>query len=173
MILVTGGSASGKSAFAEQLVLEQGDKKRLYLATMEIWDEESRRRVCRHKKLRQEKRFRTIECHKNLTGIAAEELAGTVVLLECMSNLTANEWYQTGGGRDAVGQRIMTGIRHVEKHAAALIVVTNEVCSDDGGYSRETRAYLELLGLVNQQLAEAAGAVAEVVYGIPVWQKRG
>lgn len=172
MILVTGGSASGKSQFAEQLVLQQGDKKRLYLATMEIWDEESRKRVCRHKKLRQEKLFKTIECHKNLTAIARQELAGTVVLLECMSNLTANEWYQTGGGRDEIAQRIMAGIRHLEKHAAALIVVTNEVFSDDGGYGRETNAYLELLGLLNQQLAESAAAVAEVVYGIPVWHKK-
>ena len=45
MILITGGSASGKSAFAEDKLLSFGDKKRYYLATMAVWDEECRERI--------------------------------------------------------------------------------------------------------------------------------
>ena len=43
MILVTGGSGSGKSAFAEDCVLACGEKKRIYIATMYPFDQESKK----------------------------------------------------------------------------------------------------------------------------------
>lgn len=43
MILVTGGSGSGKSAFAEDCVVSCGETERIYIATMYPFDEESRR----------------------------------------------------------------------------------------------------------------------------------
>lgn len=45
MILVTGGSGSGKSAFAEDCVVSFGKTDRIYIATMYPFDEESRKRV--------------------------------------------------------------------------------------------------------------------------------
>ena len=41
LTLVTGGSGSGKSAFAEDRVLSFGDAQRIYIATMHPFDEES------------------------------------------------------------------------------------------------------------------------------------
>ena len=49
MILVTGGSGSGKSAFAEETVLSLGEARRIYIATMQAFDEESHRRIRRHR----------------------------------------------------------------------------------------------------------------------------
>ena len=43
IILVTGGSGSGKSAFAEDQVLSFGEGKRIYIATMFPFDEEGRK----------------------------------------------------------------------------------------------------------------------------------
>lgn len=40
LTLVTGGSGSGKSAFAEDRVLSFGEAKRIYIATMHPFDEE-------------------------------------------------------------------------------------------------------------------------------------
>ena len=57
MILVTGGSGSGKSAFAEDCVVSFGKTDRIYIATMYPFDEESRKRVQRHRKMRQGKGF--------------------------------------------------------------------------------------------------------------------
>ena len=42
--LVTGGSGSGKSAFAEELISRLPSGKRVYLATMRVFDEESEER---------------------------------------------------------------------------------------------------------------------------------
>lgn len=171
MILVTGGSASGKSEFAERLVLEQCGGKRLYIATMRVWDEEGREKVARHRRMRSEKNFDTLECHTDLGGLSPDLLAGRIVLLECLSNLAANEMFEAGGSPAAIRTRIVSGVRHLMCHAGALVVVTNEVFCDGGSYSDETRAWLRLLGQVNQDLSALADRAAEVVYGIPVWIK--
>ena len=57
MILVTGGSGSGKSAFAEDQVVAFGEAERIYIATMFPFDEESRKRVQRHQNMRKGKGF--------------------------------------------------------------------------------------------------------------------
>ena len=59
--VVTGGSGSGKSAFAEQCILDCQGSKRIYIATMYPFDEESYRRIARHRAMRAEKKFTTIE----------------------------------------------------------------------------------------------------------------
>ena len=90
-VTVTGGSGSGKSAFAEEQILKFPEKNRLYIATMVCFDEESRQRVKRHRKMRKEKHFDTLECPTDLQKLALEP--GSTALLECMSNLTANEFF--------------------------------------------------------------------------------
>ena len=46
MTLIIGGSGSGKSAFAEQYIVSAaGEKKKYYIATMKVYDEEGRRKV--------------------------------------------------------------------------------------------------------------------------------
>ena len=42
IVLVIGGSGSGKSAYAEKLVKQFSENKRVYIATMRVWDHESR-----------------------------------------------------------------------------------------------------------------------------------
>ena len=83
--LIIGGSGSGKSAYAEQVVMDFGDRDRIYIATMFPFDEESRRRIDRHRRMRAEKNFTTIECYTGLKTVEIPE--GACVLLECMSNL--------------------------------------------------------------------------------------
>ena len=58
--LVTGGSGSGKSAYAESL-LYSCEGIRYYIATMQIYDAEGEKKVERHRKLRAGKGFLTIE----------------------------------------------------------------------------------------------------------------
>lgn len=92
MVAVTGASSSGKSAFAEQCLVNMGDKRRIYAATMIAWDEECRERIRKHRAMRSEKRFETVECPVDLEKLAFSK--DSAVLLECMSNLAANELYR-------------------------------------------------------------------------------
>ena len=84
MAVVTGGSGSGKSAFAEDKILSLGQGKRFYIATMHPYDEESYKRVERHRKMRAGKGFETVECYTGLENLEFPQDA--IVLLECMSN---------------------------------------------------------------------------------------
>ena len=85
MAVVTGGSGSGKSAFAEDKILSLGQGKRFYIATMHPYDEESYKRVERHRKMRAGKGFETVECYTGLENLEFPQDA--IVLLECISCL--------------------------------------------------------------------------------------
>lgn len=168
--VVTGGSGSGKSAYAEQCILDFQGENRIYIATMYLFDEESHRRIARHRAMRAEKKFTTMERYTDLEHLTIP--AGADVLLECMSNLVANEIYQEGGAGENTVAAVLSGIRHLLEQAGNLVVVTNEVFSDGITYDPETEKYLEKLGAINGQMAQLADAVTEVVYGIPISHKK-
>ena len=169
--LITGGSGSGKSAFAEQCILNLGEAPRIYIATMYPFDEESRRRIARHRAMRREKRFTTIECFTGLSGVQVP--SGANVLLECLSNLTANELYRADGAGEKTKEAILSGVQSLLEQAASLIIVTNEIFSDEIVYDPETVRYQKLLGSLNTELAKWADRVTEVACGIPLSVKGG
>lgn len=107
LILVTGGSGSGKSAFAEQKAVSLAAGGELvYLATMQVYGEEGKKKVERHRQLRRGKGFETIE--RPVRVDRAEPGEDATVLLECMSNLMANEMVFPGilrKKRKAAGKR--------------------------------------------------------------------
>ncbi len=196
MILINGGSSSGKSAFAETLIEEQEKKEEVmaestgksmrggarktdmrhqpscYLATMIAWDEECRERIRKHRKMREKKNFMTIECPVDL--LKAEVPVRSRCLLECVSNLAANEMYRRDmeDPENGAMERILEGIRMIRKNADFLVVVTNDVSGDQGPYSEETEAYRKLLGRINCALAREADEVYEVICGEPVMVKK-
>lgn len=181
LYLVTGGSGSGKSEYAENLAAAL--KKRhtggslYYVATMYPYDEESHRRIARHRLMRRDKGFETKEHYCRVSDIEAGE--NDVLLLECMSNLLANEMYLEEGSirardksaKKQLQQAVIEPLLALAKQAGDLVVVTNEVFSDGGQYDAECEKYIELLGTINAALAKEAKGVAEVVCTIPIPHK--
>lgn len=164
--VVTGGSGSGKSAYAEQCVLDFGPAKRIYIATMFPFDEECDKRIQRHRQMRKEKQFETLECY---TGLKNTDIPkDSVVLLECMSNLTANEMYQENGAGERTVEEILAGIDWLLGRVHHLVVVTNEIFSDGITYDPDTCRYQSYLGQINSAMGRMADTVTEVVYGIPL-----
>ena len=169
LILLTGGSACGKSSYGETLAV-QGPKPLYYIAAMEPYDEECLQKIARHRALRANKGFETIERY---TGVDALKLpqAGGTALLECLCNLTANEMYiQPDAPVDPV-QKVVAGVENLMGQTDTLIVITNDVGSDDEAYSEETRAYIRALGEINAHVAAMADRVYELVAGIPICLK--
>lgn len=195
LYIVTGGSGSGKSEYAEQIAVQCRNRNGgtlWYLATMRIWDDEGRKRVERHRRMRAAKGFETIERYTGLetlvlrekfeepnpAGLDAERKTDSlkhwascqvaqksVLLLECMSNLVLNEFYDQENGAE---ERILQGIKRLQKQCHDLIIVTNEIFSDGVTYDSESERYIELLGRINRELGQMADSVTEVVYGIPL-----
>lgn len=168
-VLVTGGSGSGKSAFAES-ILDHKEKK-IYIATMLCRDEESKKRIERHRRLRSGKGFETLEIPFDLKQARIPEHAN--VLLECTSNLLANEMFCEEGSGENAEKEILEGILRLKEQADTLCVVTNEIFSDGIEYDPYTREYQRLLGRINQQMASIADEVYEIVYSIPLCLKGG
>ena len=187
--LVTGGSGSGKSAYAESL-LSSCEGIKYYIATMQIYDAEGEKKVERHRKLRAGKRFLTIESPMNVGKIefacegeseqaqyrqeAEMKVQGSSekksALLECMSNLTANEMFTKDGmkSEEEVVEKIVSEIQTLSQKLDNLVIVTNNVFEDGVIYDAGTMEYLKALGRINAALARLADRVAEVVVGIPV-----
>lgn len=198
--LIIGGSGSGKSAYAEDYVLAAAaDLPKYYIATMQVYDAEGERKVERHRRLRAGKGFVTIEQPTDIgkagikiagnawneqekgdihevDGMDApkEEKQGGVALLECMSNLVANEMFsgEQMQETDAVVRRVTEGIEALAKQQLThLVIVSNNVFEDGIAYDASTLRYIEVLGRINTRLADLADHVVEVVVGIPVTVK--
>ncbi len=178
--VVTGGSGSGKSTFAEEIVCKyyQDENHRngtlFYIATMIPYGKETQTKIQRHRMMRAGKDFVTIECYNDLENLmqTAGELSGTnakdsCVLLECMSNLTANEMFGEKPTGEQTAVKIISGIQRLRKICNHLVVVTNEVFSESDSITEEMKQYKEILSVINRKMSEEADVVTEVVYGIP------
>ena len=200
--IVYGGSASGKSSYAESFAMSlQGDGRLLYIATMYPYkwnttelDPETIQRIERHRAMRADKGFDTVECYRHVEHIVAKRQ--DVLLLECMSNLLANEMYlepdsNDGGLADTmsevekagvgmsetlspVSKKIVQALVNLSTRVQDVVIVTNDVFSDGGSltYDESTREYVKNLAEINCALAREAATVTEVVCGIPVIVKK-
>lgn len=194
--IVYGGSASGKSSYAESFAMSlQGDGRLLYIATMYPYkwntteiDPETMQRIERHRAMRADKGFDTVECYRHVEHIMAKRQ--DVLLLECMSNLLANEMYlepdaeavgiagkagfEMSKTLSPVSKKIVQALVNLSTRVQDVVIVTNDVFSDGGSltYDESTREYVKNLAEINCALARVAETVTEVVCGIPVIVKK-
>ena len=192
MILVVGGSGSGKSSYAEKVTVSLAQEsvkeitksentslsdfklnipKKYYLATMQVFDDEGRKKVDRHRNLRNGKGFFTIEQPTRISGALEKmEDGDRTVLLECISNLTANEMFSEKKAMTEiqVTENVIRDIKMLKEQTNHLVVVSNNVFEDGITYDETTTKYIRAMGKINQKLAALADRVVEVVEGIPV-----
>lgn len=178
--LISGGSGSGKSEFAESIAVKlykeekkEKNQQLFYIATMMGTDLETQQKIERHRTMRREKGFVTIECFTDLksTFIPSDPSDGTI-LLDCLSNLVANEMFSEYGVKEHIVEEVLQGVEYLLEKCNHLVIVTNEIFSDGCDYDNTTKQYIRNLGQLNQNLAKRADKVVEVVCGIPIYQKR-
>jgi len=178
LILVTGGSGSGKSAWAERALLAQAKGRAVYLAAMENdGSPEAAARVARHRAMRAKHgreaglEFLTIERPVDIGGAAVQ--TGDYVLLEDLGNLLANEIWSPGGvGAEQTEERVFDGVCALLERAELLTAVSCDVFSDGRSYDAGTMEYIRTLASLHRRLAALACQTVEVVCGIPVIQNR-
>ncbi len=186
LILVIGGAASGKSAFAEKtakkLLEDRGKKGTLiYAAAMKPEGEEALFRINRHRKMREGKGFETVEIYREpvKTLRAFLEKRGLsekkrVVLLECLPNLLSDLFFSEKGEMADVKETeeiFYRTVKEIEELSGDLILTGGDLFSDGVLYSKEVEAYRRILALVQSRLASGAELVVETVCGIPVYLK--
>ncbi len=165
IFLITGGAGCGKSSYAEDICMSFNEP-RFYIATMRPFGDGSMEKIKKHRKMREGKGFITIERYTDLRELKLMR-KGTV-LLECVTNLTANEMYDEHGNISDPYNAVIDGITSLSMQADNLVIITNEVGCDAQNFDESTKSYIRTLGKINIELAELADHVYEMVCGIPL-----
>lgn len=171
-ILVTGGARSGKSGFAERLVLSLADQA-VYVATGQAFDEEMKARIALHRKLREESggAWEILEEPLELPALLGRLSGGKAVLVDCLTLWLSNVLLAVEDQEDRQ-ERVERELSRLERSVASfrgtLVLVTNEVGDGIVPEYPLGRLYRDLAGRMNALLARQCGQVFLVTAGIPV-----
>lgn len=175
MVLVVGGSKSGKSSLAQRLAVTlAGGGKLYYLATMRPRDAEDLARIARHREDRAGMGFETVEQGKNLPGCLSRTDKRGTFLLDSVTALLTNGFFPPElayAPDDTAGQRVEAEILSLAGQVKHLVVVADDLFRDAERYDAATERYREALGGILRRLAERADTVVEMTMGNPVVHK--
>lgn len=165
--LITGGQRSGKSSFAERYALSLSDAP-IYIATSRIWDDDYRQRIERHQQDRGDQ-WQTIETEKYLSQ---HNFHQKIIVIDCVTLWTTNFFFdQSNETLDQIYATIIEEFQKFTQYNNHYIFVTNEIGL--GGISIDPiqRRFTDLLGWVNQSIAQKADNVTLMVSGLPMQLK--
>lgn len=179
LILITGGSRSGKSKFAEEYCLKNSEKI-AYIATARVFDDEMQDRVNLHKKRREVKKWDTIEIPVDILSYVERFKNYDYLLLDCLTMLVFNMMFDietdyeniTRDRRLEIENAILSKINEISEVLSKLdsnfIVVTNEIGLGVIPDNLLSRLYRDIVGKSNQIFAEKSKEVHFVISGIPM-----
>lgn len=167
IMFVLGGCRSGKSTYALRYADSLAADAKIFIATCQPEDDEMRLRVKNHQKERGAN-WRVIEVPVDLPEAISQHGSGnTVVLADCLtmwiSNLMMAEL-----ATEAIEAKIAELCKALQNTAATVVLVSNEVGTGIVPENGLARAYRDLVGTANRQVAAVAGTVVMTVAGIPV-----
>ncbi|MBL4806921.1 MAG: bifunctional adenosylcobinamide kinase/adenosylcobinamide-phosphate guanylyltransferase [Rhodobacteraceae bacterium] len=160
--LVLGGARSGKSEFAERLVLASGLTP-VYIATSEVYDSEMAQRVETHK-LRRGTAWKVIEVPIDLVGALNEIQAGQIVLIDCLTLWLSNIML---ADHDVETEQINL-LRAINDCQGQVVSVSNEVGMGIVPENRLGRRFRDAQGILNQQVAQISDLAIFVAAGLPL-----
>lgn len=195
--LILGGQKSGKSRRAELLardwLAQSPEHKAVLIATAQAWDDEMGERIARHQADRAERvpGMSTLEeplaLAEAITRCAAPQ---TLVVVDCLTLWLTNllmpaepageakndvdqaEKNQTLELKEAVAQYLRaqqaTLLIAIKSAAGPVLLVGNEIGLGVIPMGRETRAFVDALGRLNQDVAAACERVTLMVAGLPL-----
>ena len=163
--LITGGQRSGKSIYAEKLALSLSSNP-VYMATAHVWDDEFHERVKKHQE-RRGPEWTNIEEER---WLSRHDVRGRVVLVDCLTLWATNFFFADGAETnvDSALDELKAEFDRFTAQDATFIVVTNEIGSGGTPVNDVQRRFTDLLGWLNQYVAQKADEVVLMVSGIAV-----
>jgi adenosylcobinamide kinase/adenosylcobinamide-phosphate guanylyltransferase len=175
IILITGGSRSGKSIYAQQIA-ESMAEDRTYIATCPVVDEEMEERILKHREARRTRNWQTIEETTDLAAALTGAKGSPVILIDCLTLWVNNLMYQAElQKKDIREEDIVDRCRDIldacDTIYGTVIFVTNEIGMGIVPDNALSRRYRDLAGRCNQVMAHRADAVVFMVSGLPLKMK--
>lgn len=158
---VLGGAASGKSVFAENLILNSRLRP-TYIATSRIWDTETKTRVDVHKS-RRDDTWTTVEASFDLCTVLSRAKPDQAILIDCATMWLTNHMLEENDLSTAQGQLLSD----LKTCAAPVVIVSNEVGQGIVPDNALARQFREAQGRLNIALAAQSEMVVQVVAGLP------
>lgn len=176
IILVTGGSRSGKSAYAQKLA-ESLPGRRVFIATASALDDEMRDRIRKHQQARLSSHWDTIEENTDVAGALRSACKYDVFLVDCLTMWVNNLMYQAQQkgeqlAEETISERCTEIISACRDLPGIFIFVTNEVGMGIVPDTAIARRFVELAGRCNQAMAAASEEVTFITCGLPLHVKR-
>ena len=178
--LILGGQKSGKSRRGEQIaaawLARSPSHRAVLVATARALDEEMLARVTRHREDRSARlpAMETVEEPLALAQ-AIRENAGprTLVLVDCLTLWLTNLMVPFGAPRTsmAADRAVAELLQAIGESPGPLVLVGNEIGLGVIPLGREVRAFVDALGLLNQQVAAACERVTLMAAGLPLTLK--
>jgi adenosylcobinamide kinase/adenosylcobinamide-phosphate guanylyltransferase len=160
--LILGGAASGKSAFAENLVQGAGLRK-IYVATAQVYDDEMADKVTRHREQRGDQ-WTTIEEPIDVAGALITTDADDIILIDCATLWLTN----LIRGESDVAAHTPARLAAIDTCAAPVVIVSNEVGQGIVPDNALSRQFRNAQGKLNQDIAAKSGLVVAVMAGLPM-----
>lgn len=172
IILVVGGTRSGKSAFAETYVKKFG-KKIAYIATAQIYDDEMKERTLLHQQ-RRPAAWTTYEApfEADQAIEKARNAGHDAILFDCISIYVSNLLLSQMQTRNKTERRsyVMEEIDRLLLTAVntqkTVVFVSNEVGMGIVPENALAREFRDLAGQVNQRIAAVAAEAYAIFCGI-------
>lgn len=163
IVLLVGGSKSGKSMLGQDLSIRLNEKDRnpYYLATMRAFDDEDLKRIENHILDRKGLGFKTIEQEKDLDMIIDKFKKDETILLDSLTSLVVNEMFKGDKFIESVSFKILNDIKSLAKKVKNLIIVTDYLFSDAIIYDDYTDIYKREIGKLNIEIAKISDIVIE------------
>jgi adenosylcobinamide kinase/adenosylcobinamide-phosphate guanylyltransferase len=168
LVLVLGGSRSGKSSWALRH-MEKNYDSYLFLATAEVSDKEMAERIRLHKKSRGPK-WELLEEPIEVADVLKTRCgAFDAVLLDCVTVWLSNVLFKNGA--EKVPEFQTRFLNTLSQRKQAITIVSNEVGTGIVPEHALGRQFRDLAGMLNQELAALADRVVYIVAGIPMYLK--
>lgn len=181
--LLIGGQKSGKSRRAEMLARQwlasDSAHQAVLVATGQAWDEEMRERIARHQRDRAERvpGMSTLEEPRDLARVLAEYSAPQrLLVIDCLTLWLTNwlmpvetEEYKSNSPQDQDwSAQIAHFLDNLKAAKGPVILVGNEIGLGVIPLGAEVRAFVDTLGVLNQQIAAQCETVTMMCAGLPM-----
>ena len=186
--LILGGQKSGKSRRAELLaqgwLAQSSHHRALLVATGQPWDDEMRQRIARHQSDRAVRvpGMATVEEPLDLAGAVHQySTPHTLLVVDCLT-LWLTNWTMPAEdrpekfkpnqppGHDWSAQAALF-LKAIEGAPGPVVLVGNEIGLGVIPMGREVRAFVDALGVLNQEVAQVCERVTLVAAGLPLTLK--